>query len=116
MMKVSLTVVFLRLNTLRISPPATTEKMPTKYMEVAASALPLNTAVVKNANKGSFALHGIKGVSIMVLFLSFTFFMVRADIMAGTEQPQPTTIDTKDLPDKPIALHRRSIMNATLDI
>lgn len=52
----------------------------------------------------------------MVLFLSFTFFMVRADIMAGTEQPQPTTIDTKDLPDKPIALHRRSIMNATLDM
>ena len=41
---------------------------------------------------------------------------VRVAIMAGTEQPNPTSIGTKDFPGRPIQRMKRSMTNAARDI
>ena len=65
---------------------------------------------------GIFALHDIKGISIIVMRRSFSFSKVRVAIIAGTEQPKPIIIGTKDLPESPMEWSARSIINAARDI
>ena len=65
---------------------------------------------------GSLAEQDMKGISRMVMRRSFSFSMVRAPMMAGTEQPKPISIGIKALPLRPNRRKSRSMMNAALDI
>ena len=65
---------------------------------------------------GSFALHGIKLVVIIVILLSRKFSIVLLAIIPGTEHPVPTSIGIKDLPESPNLRNTLSITNAILDI
>ncbi|MFU0823467.1 MAG: hypothetical protein ACFWTK_00135 [Clostridium sp.] len=57
-------------------------------------------------------MHDISGTSSAASFLSFSLSRVLADIIAGTEQPNPTTIGMKALPERPIFLISLSIKKA----
>lgn len=62
------------------------------------------------------ALHDINGLIITVNNLSRSESNVRAAIMAGTLQPKPTIIGTKDLPGNPRARIALSTTKAALAI
>ena len=66
-----------------------------------------------SANTGNLAPHGINGVNIIVIRLSFSFSIVRLAITAGTLQPDPINMGMNDFPDKPNFLKIRSMMKAT---
>jgi hypothetical protein len=53
---------------------------------------------------------------MMVIFLSRSLGRVRVAIIAGTEQPKPISIGTKDRPESPIFLRSLSMTKATLAI
>ena len=65
---------------------------------------------------GSFAVQLIKGVSIIVIFLSLSDERVLVDKIAGTEHPNPIRRGTKLLPERPSFLSSLSITKATLAI
>ena len=50
---------------------------------------------------GSLALHDIKGVTSMILYLSLFCSNAREAIIAGTEQPNPNIIGINALPESP---------------
>jgi len=52
----------------------------------------------------------------MVIFRSFGSSTVRADMMAGTEQPLPTMKGIKDFPERPNRLKTRSKKNEIRDM
>ena len=52
----------------------------------------------------------------MVALRSFVFLIVRVDIIAGTEQPHPSIIETKLRPPSPNLFKSLSVMNAMRDI
>ena len=58
----------------------------------------------------------MKGTSRMVIRRSFSFSMVRAPMMAGTEQPKPMSMGMKALPLSPNRRRARSMMKAARDI
>ena len=62
---------------------------------------------------GIFAEQLINGVSMIVIFLSRSDDNVLVAITAGTVHPNPISIGTKLLPDKPIFLNGLSMTNAT---
>ena len=90
--------------------------IPIKYAEIATSGEPLKIAPQIKAIKGTFAPQGIKEVVIIVILRSAKDSMVLDAIIPGTEQPVPTKIGIKDLPDQPNFLNRRSKTKAILDI
>jgi hypothetical protein len=61
----------------------------------------------------SLALQDMNGVSRMVILRSLSLAKVRVAMIAGTEQPNPTSIGTKELPHRPILRNSLSITNAT---
>ena len=61
---------------------------------------------------GSFALHGINVVVIIVIFLSRSFSIVRDAIIPGIPQPVPISIGMNDLPERPNLRNNLSIMKA----
>ena len=63
---------------------------------------------------GSLAEQDMKGISRMVIRRSFSFSMVRAPIMAGTEQPKPMSMGMNALPDRPKCRRVRSMTKAAL--
>ena len=65
---------------------------------------------------GSLAEQLIKGTSRMVIRRSFSFSMVRAPMMAGTEQPKPMSMGMNAFPLRPKRRSRRSMMKAARDI
>ena len=65
------------------------------------SAEPLKKYPAKSDMIGSFALHGMKGVHMMVAFFSFSSSIVRAVMIPGTEQPAPTMKGINDFPLSP---------------
>src|SRR5574344_2834706 len=101
---------------LRAKPLTMTIKIPNKYIEGPIQEFSGNKAAANKANRGSLALQGIKGVSMMVSFRSLSFSMVRALIIAGTLQPVPISIGIKLRPDKPKLRKIRSIKKATRDM
>ena len=64
--------------------------------------------VVNKVIIGSLAEQGIKGVSMIVVFFSFSFSIVLVVIIPGTEHPEPTIKGIIDLPDKPNFLNTLS--------
>ena len=60
-----------------------------------------------------FAEQLIKGVSSIVILRSRSLESVLVAIIAGTEQPNPISIGTKLLPERPNFLSGLSITNAT---
>ncbi len=62
---------------------------------------------------GSLALQDMKGVRTMVILRSRSLARVRVAMMAGTEQPKPISIGTKERPDRPILRSSLSITKAT---
>ena len=60
-----------------------------------------------------FAEQLIKGVSSIVILRSRSLESVLVAIIAGTEQPNPISIGTKLLPERPSFLSGLSITNAT---
>ena len=67
--------------------------------EASAKNAPANNAIT-----GSFAPHGINGVSMAVALLSLSFRMVRHAMIPGIAHPVPITIGITDFPDKPTLL------------
>ena len=63
-----------------------------------------------------FADQLMNGVSSIVILRSRSLDNVLVAIIAGTEQPNPISIGTKLLPDRPSFLSGLSITNATLAI
>ena len=61
---------------------------------------------------GSFALHGMNVVVIIVIFRSRSFSIVRDDMMPGTPQPVPIRMEMNDLPESPNRWKTRSSMKA----
>ena len=57
-----------------------------------------------NAIIGNFALHGINGVKIVVIFLSSSFSIILVPIIPGTEHPEPTINGIILFPFNPIFL------------
>ena len=55
----------------------------------------------------------MNGTSKIVILRSRSLERVRADIMAGTEQPKPISIGTKLRPERPRRRSGLSITNAT---
>ena len=89
--------------------------MPRTYSPVTIIQLIFGkNAVAKNPYIGSFAVQLMNGVSNIVIFLSLALGNVLVDITAGTVQPNPISIGTMLLPDRPIFLSSLSITNATL--
>ena len=81
----------------------------------------IHTELLKNddvikAISGSFALHGIKVVVVIVMILSLWLSIVRAAITPGTPQPVPIIIGINDFPERPNLLSILSVINAILDI
>ena len=62
---------------------------------------------------GSLAEQLINGVSKIVMRRSRSLDSVRVAMMAGTEQPKPTSIGTKLRPDSPSLRSGRSMIKAT---
>lgn len=58
----------------------------------------------------------MKGTRRIVMRRSFSFSIVRAPMMAGTEQPKPISMGIKALPDSPNRRRARSMMKAARDI
>ena len=73
---------------------------------------PGKNAAIKNPYIGSFAVQLMKGMSMTVSFLSRSEGSVRLAITPGTEHPNPTSIGTILLPDRPIRLSGLSMTNA----
>ncbi|MPN12241.1 hypothetical protein SDC9_159553 [bioreactor metagenome] len=90
--------------------------IPIIYSEGAIQALSEKKAAINMANTGHFAPQGMKGVSMMVIFLSFSFSMVLVAMIPGTEHPVPISMGIKDLPERPNLLKILSMMKATLAI
>ena len=65
---------------------------------------------------GSLAEQDMKGMRRMVMRRSFSFSMVRAPMMAGTEQPKPMSMGIKAFPERPKRLKSRSMMKAARDM
>ena len=92
-------------------------KIPNTYNPIITSAARSGkNASVKNAYMGSFAVQLINGVSKMVIFRSLSEDRVRLAITPGTVQPNPISMGTILLPDKPSLRRSLSIINATLAI
>ena len=62
---------------------------------------------------GIFAEQLMYGVRRMVIFRSRSDDRVRVAMMAGTEQPKPMSMGTKDRPDRPIFRRSLSMTKAT---
>lgn len=62
---------------------------------------------------GSLALQLMNGVSMMVILRSRSLARVRDAIIAGTLQPKPMIIGTKEEPERPILRSILSITKAT---
>ena len=73
-------------------------------------------AAAKRTQTGSLALQLMNGAMKMVKSRSRFDSRMRVDMMAGTEQPNPTSIGTNDLPGSPIQRMKRSITNAARDM
>ena len=65
---------------------------------------------------GSLAEQDMKGMSRMVIRRSFSFSIVLAPMMAGTEQPKPISMGIKAFPLRPKRRSRRSIIKAARDM
>ena len=65
---------------------------------------------------GSLAPQGIKEVVITVMRRSLSFSMVREAMIPGTEQPVPTSMGIKLLPERPKRRNILSRRKATRDI
>ena len=61
---------------------------------------------------GSFAVQLMNGMSRMVSFLSRSLESVRLDMTAGTEQPNPMSMGTMLLPERPTLRSSLSMTNA----
>ena len=72
--------------------------------------------VVNRVITGNLAEQGMNGVNKIVTFFSFSFSIVRAVIIPGTEQPEPTINGIIDLPDNPNFLNNRSRKKEIRDI
>ena len=84
--------------------PRKTRAIPTRYIvgptqEASAKNAPANSAIT-----GSFAPHGINGVSMAVALLSLSLRMVRHAMIPGMAQPVPITIGMTDFPERPTLL------------
>ena len=77
---------------------------------------PGKKAAVKKPYIGNLAVQLINGVSIMVIFLSRSEGKVRLAITPGTVHPNPISMGTILLPERPIFLSSLSITKATLAI
>ena len=94
---------------------------PDKYNNIKASPLKLKpkieptgiTKAIKIEYTGSLAEHVIKGVTKIVINLSFQFSIFLVAMMAGIAQAVPDTNGTTLLPLSPKGLNPRSIRNTT---
>ena len=77
--------------------------------EFSSKKYPANNAII-----GSFALHGINGVNIVVIFLSSSFSTILVPIIPGTEHPEPTINGIKLLPLNPILLNNLHLENTVV--
>ena len=77
---------------------------PARYMVGPTHEASAKNAPANNAITGSFAPHGINGVSMAVALLSLSFRMVRHAMIPGIAHPVPITIGITDFPDKPTLL------------
>ena len=98
---------------LRIKPVTITAKIPAKYQigpnHHAPPQIAANIAIIS-----VLAPQGIMDATVMVIRLSLSFSMVLVAIIPGTEQPVPTKIGIKDLPDRPNFLKTLSKIKAIL--
>ena len=78
--------------------------------------LPGKNAAVRKAYIGSLAVQLMKGISMIVSFLSRSEGSVRLAITPGTEQPKPIRSGTILLPERPSFLRSLSVTKATLAI
>ena len=69
-------------------------------------------AAIKTTVNRKLALHDMKGVKIIVILRSRSLARVRVAIIAGTLQPKPISIGTKDEPESPILRSSISITKA----
>ena len=76
-------------------------------------ALARKNAAENAAYIGTLAEHDMNGVSSIVILRSRSLASVRQLIIAGTEQPNPISIGTKERPLKPILRSSESMTNAT---
>ena len=90
--------------------------IPIKYALGATHHAFLNTDPAIRAIIGSFALHGINVVVMIVILLSRSFSIVLDAIIPGTPHPVPISIGTNDLPDNPNLRNTLSRINAILDM
>ncbi len=100
---------------LRIIPVRMAASIPIIYSEKTTipARLPKNAEAI-SPYTGSLAEQLIKGMSIMVRRLSFSFSIVRAPITAGTVHPKPMSIGIKAFPDRPKFRSSLSIIKAPL--
>ena len=86
-----------------------------KYREnVTSVLLPSAKKIPANIAKiGSFAPQGIKPVTTVVIYLSFSLSKVLVAIIAGTPQPKPINKGINDYTDKPKSLKILYITKAT---
>ena len=86
------------------SAPRKISTMPTRYIVGPTHAASAKNAPANNAMTGSFAPHGIKGVSMAVALLSLSLRMVRHAMIPGMAHPVPITMGITDFPERPTLL------------
>ena len=84
--------------------PKKINTIPTRYMVDPTHDASAKNAPANNAITGSFAPHGINGVSIAVALLSLSLRMVRQAMIPGIAHPVPMTIGITDFPESPTLL------------
>ena len=93
-------------------PQKTTINIAKKYAPVATNVDPPKTAPAIMPIIGSLAWHGINVVSMIVIFLSLSFSIVRVAIIPGTPHPELISIGMNDLPESPNLRKILSIIKA----
>ena len=78
--------------------------MPARYMVGPTQLSSRKKAPANSAITGSFAPHGMNGVSMAVVLRSLSLRIVRHAITPGIAQPVPITMGMTDFPERPTLL------------
>ena len=96
------------------NPVTTATITPVPYKRPITSAVFSGKKTLQKARyTGTFAEQDIKGVSRMVMRRSRSLERVRVAMIAGTVQPNPTSMGTNERPERPILRSRESRTKAT---
>ena len=104
------------INRLNILAEITATSIPKTYNDsITIEACSGKNTLENNTYTGSLAVQDINGITSMVMSLLCLLSSVLVAIMAGTLQPNPISIGTKDFPCNPILCIILSIINAARD-